>query len=582
MSAILDRRLWLSVRSVLDAPLIGRAALSVGLAAIAAAMAAIAPMYLAHVIDAISGKGTAGQALLSGVFYVGVLSMTRLIGHVQSYQYTASDQALQRRVSEVTFDRLVRLPLSYHLDTKAGSVLEIHRNALQGARTLLSLACATLLPITVQMLVILSVVSALFDVVIWLVVGATMIAYACLFGWSVPRLNRATGEAIARQSEAAGLFSDCLANLEPIKSNTAEPQVTDDYSRRSRLTELAWRAGSRRRLETGAAAVIVFLLSLTCLVMLAVDRVQAGAMSAGGFLLLTTYMLQIIGPMEMTGYAVRDVAQGAAYLAAWKELLAKPTEACPTTPAHRTHAIRSPPSIIFDNVSFSYDAGRRTLSNVSFEVRPGEAVAIVGATGASKSSVLRLLQKHIWAEDGRVLLDGTPISEIDVRELRQRISVVAQNIVLFNDTLRYNLTFANPAASDAELTAAIAIARLDGLVSRLSDGLDAVVGEHGLKLSGGERQRMAIARAILRGGDILILDEATSSLDPKTEHEIIADILSMPKGRTTVIVTHRLALAANAARIVVLQDGKVVETGAHGELVSGRGPYAALWSAQMQ
>ncbi|RYG28517.1 MAG: ATP-binding cassette domain-containing protein [Burkholderiales bacterium] len=514
MSAILDRRLWLSVRSVLDAPLIGRATLSVGLAAIASAMAAIAPMFLAHLIDAISRKEAAGQALASGVFYVGMLSMTRLIGHVQTYQYMASDQALQRRVSEVTFDRLVRLPLSYHLDTKAGSVLEIHQNALQGARTFLSLACATLLPIAVQMLVILCVVSALFDGVIWLVVSATMIAYACLF-------------------------------------------------------------------ETGLAAVIIFLFSLSCLVILALERVQSGALSAGGFLLLTTYMLQIVGPMEMTGYAVRDLGQGAAYMSEWKELLAKPTEYHSAPSVRRKDPARGPPSILFEDVSFSYLSGSKTLSNVSFEVPSGETVAIVGATGAGKTSILRLLQRHVSADSGRVTLDGASISDVDVRDLRQRIAVVAQHVVLFNDTLRYNLALAKPDANDVELAAALAIARLDGFVAKQSDGLNTVVGTQGLKLSGGERQRLAIARAVLRGGDILLLDEATSSLDAKTEHEIIADIAAMAKGRTTLIVTHRLALAAKAATIVVLQDGRVVETGIHSELVVGSGPYAALWSTQM-
>jgi ATP-binding cassette subfamily B protein len=389
--------------------------------------------------------------------------------------------------------------------------------------------------------------------------------------------------ALQAQLAVSGHLSEGLANVETIKNCTAEQRFTQSYSTAAQEVETAWRACSHRRLETGLATVAVFIASVGCSIWLGLEGVSSGRMSAGDFLLLVTYMLQIVGPLEMSGYAVRDLAQGAGYLSGLKDLLAREPErtAGDALPAVDARSRGKPPGILFDNVSVGYGGGRRVLSNVSFSVPPGAVVAVVGATGEGKTSLLRVLQKHLSPDTGRVLIDGIPLSELEPRAMRDRIAVVTQDAALFNASLRYNLNVGKPDASNEDIWRALRLARLDTFVAGLGDGLETIVGDRGFKLSGGERQRVAIARALLREGDILLLDEATSALDARTEKGLTADLGAMAEGRTTVIVTHRLALAAAAGSIVVLLNGQVVEQGNHRELMAARGTYFRFWAGQM-
>ncbi|MDP3737534.1 MAG: ABC transporter ATP-binding protein [Hyphomonadaceae bacterium] len=582
MTAILDRDLWTAFGRALDAPIRVRIIASLVLAAIVATSAALAPMFLAQLVDGLSG-GEVGPGVvgLAGA-YLAALSIGRLAGHVQSFYYAASDQALQRRVSELSFDRLIRLPMNFHLSANPGALMQTHSHALQGVRMVLSLACASLFPIVVQMAAILWVVGSHFDTKVWVVVSLTIVAYVCVFAWGVRRTSAPINWALQRQVETSGLLSEGLANVETIKNCTAEQRVGQSYARAARETEKGWKACSHRRFETGLATAAVFVTSVACSIWLGVEAVRNGQMSAGDFLLLTTYMLQIIGPLEMSGYAIRDLTQGAAYLSGWKDLLAQPTEPVTDEGLDSVGARlrNTAPTIEFDEVSVSYGAERRVLSHVSFSVPAGTTVAIVGATGEGKTSLLRVLQKHLSPDAGRVLIDGAPLSELATSLVRRRIAVVAQEGTFFNASLRHNLVFAKPDASNEDIARVLRIARLDGLFAGLRDGLDTVVGDKGFKLSGGERQRVAIARALLQDADILLLDEATSALDARTEKDVCTDLMAMAAGRTTLIVTHRLALAASAASIIVLQNGRVVEQGSHDELMAANGVYGRLWDTQ--
>lgn len=584
MTAILGRDLWTAFSRALNAPILIRVIASLVLAAFVATMAALAPMFLAQLVDVLSagvfGAGVVGLAAA----YLAALSVGRLAGHVQSFHYATSDQALQRRIGELTFDQLMRLPMSYHLRANPGALIQLHSHALQGARMVLSLACASLFPIIVQMAVILWVVSSHFDTRIWIVVCLSIIAYVAVFAWAIQRTSTPVNQALQLQVDTSGLLSEGLTNVETIKNCTAEQRIGLGFARASRDVEMVWRTAFVRRFETGIAAAAVFIGSMACAVWLGLEGVRSGQMSAGDFLLLTTYMLQIIGPLEMSGYALRDLTQGAAYLSGWAGLFVEQTEQAGADFAGST-AARSgmaPPSITFERVSLSYDGGRRVLSDVTFSVPPGGAVAIVGATGEGKTTLLRVLQKHVSPESGCVRIDDVSLSDIDLPVLRRRIAVVSQETPLFNSSLRCNLLLANPSATEADMLRVLRVARLDAVVARLPDGLDTVVGDRGSRLSGGERQRVAIARALLRNADILLLDEATSALDARTEQDLGEDLMAMTHGRTTVIVTHRLALAAMATRIVVLQNGQVAEQGSHGELLTARGGYFHLWMKQAE
>ncbi len=582
MTAILDRNLWTAFGRTLDAHILVRVVASLVLAAIVAVSAALAPMFLAQIVDGLSA-GKVDQSVFGLVVaYLAALCVGRLLGQVQSFHYARSDQALQRRVSQLTFDQLIRLPMSFHLSASPGALVQIHSHALQGVRMVLSLACATLFPVIVQMMVILWIVSNHFDLKIWIVVTATIAAYLGVFAWAVHHTSGPINQALRRQVEASGLLSEGLANVETIKNCTAEQRIGLSFARAACEVEEGWRAALLRRLETGMAAAAVFLASMTCAIWLGLDGVRNGQVSAGSFLLLITYMLQVIGPLEMTGYAVRDLTQGAAYLSGWTGLFAERAEQALADPTATvvSHSRGGPPAISFESVSLSYGGGKQVLDEVAFSIAPGTAVAIVGATGEGKTSLLRILQKHVLPDSGRVRIDNVLLPNIELPALRRRIAVVSQEVTLFNASLRYNLLLGNPSSTEDDILRVLRLTRLDQTVAGLGEGLDTLVGDRGFKLSGGERQRVAIARALLRNGDILLLDEATAALDAKTEKALCDDLMSMAIGRTTVIVTHRLALAAIAAKIVVLHKGRAVEQGEHHQLIAARGFYYRLWSTQ--
>jgi ATP-binding cassette subfamily B protein len=251
--------------------------------------------------------------------------------------------------------------------------------------------------------------------------------------------------------------------------------------------------------------------------------------------------------------------------------------------AHDAPALGTGPGeVAFETVAFAHEARDRGLENVSFRARAGETTAIVGPSGAGKSTVLKLIFRFYDPAAGRVLIDGQDIRDVTQASLRGALGLVPQDVVLFNDTLRYNIAYGRPDASQADLDEAARRAQLGEFIARLPQGWDTRVGERGLKLSGGEKQRVGIARVILRDPRILVLDEATSSLDSRTEAEVQQALAEASKGRTTIVVAHRLSTIADADKIVVLKDGRVVEEGAHAALVARNGEYAELWRRQAE
>jgi len=584
MTAIGDRDLWAVLRAAADVSIRARLALAALLAILAAALSGFAPLALKQLIDRLSAEPAEASAFAFLALYLAAMGAGRLAAQAQTYVFATGDQRLQARLSAAAFDHLLRLPMRFHLDRQAGGLIQIHAQALQGVRTVLMMTGFTLLPALVQMFVILAVVAGLFDGWLWLAVAVAMAAYTIVFTWGVRRVAEPTRAALATHVEASGLFADGLANVEAVKSFVAEDRLGARYTALGASAEQSWRLFHARRLETGFAVALVFVLSMGWVLSLGVSGLVSRQISIGDFVLLNAYMLQIVGPLESAGFAVRELAQGGSYLAGWKEVLRNPPEDGARPPldqaAKAPQRGRLAPAIRFKDVSFAYEHGRDILSGVDFDVRAGGVVAVVGPSGAGKSSLLRLLQRHDLPSSGKILFDDISIEDLDIRDLRGRMSVVTQDVVLFNDTLRYNLLFARPDADTRALQHAIAVARLDKLVSRLPRGLESPVGERGLKLSGGEKQRVAIARAVLRNAPVLVLDEPTSALDADTETAISADLIVAARGRTTLIVTHRLALAVHADVILVLENGRIVERGRHDRLIGAGGSYSRLWRSQ--
>lgn len=566
-------------------PVRARLAAGMVIGVVASGLAAVAPLALRQLVDAIAAGSPPAVSLASGGLYLLATGIGRAAALGQTYLFAATDHALHRALSGLMFERFLRLPLCVIQQKPAGALVQIQQHALQGVRLLVSLVCLTLIPVLVQMIIILTVVASVFDIRIWLIVAIALAAYLIVFSWGAQRAAASTSRAIDAQVRAGKVFADGLANAETVKNLIAETAISARYRDILASAERHWRAALARRIEVGLAVAVVFVSTMAAALLAGGQAAQSGAITVGDFVLLHAYLLQIIAPLEQTGYAMRDIGQGATYVRGWTELSQLPVETAshgPCTPAEDRAAPRGPPAIQFRNVSLQHGDAAPSLTGVSFDVLPGAVVALVGASGAGKSSILRLVLGHYPLAAGTILIDGVSLDALDRHALRGRAAAMSSDAMLLDGTLADNLRLARPDADDAALQAAIEAAGLGALVASLPQGLLTETGDRGLRLSSGERQRLAIARCVLRESDILLLDEPTSALDPVNERLIAAAIARAARGRTTLIATHRLLLASGADAVIVLKEGRVAEMGAHADLLRADGLYAALWRVQMR
>jgi ATP-binding cassette subfamily B protein len=319
---------------------------------------------------------------------------------------------------------------------------------------------------------------------------------------------------------------------------------------------------------------------MTAMMWLAAQRVAGGVMTIGDFVLINAFMMQLFMPLNFLGFVYREIKGSMANIEnmfALMELSSKVQDApeAPQLNVQKGH-------IRFNQVSFDYQPDRQILKNINFDIQPGEKVAIVGASGAGKSTLVKLLFRFYDPTQGNISIDGQDIRRVSQQSLRGAIGIVPQDTVLFNSSIFDNIRYGKPEASDEEVHNAIRMAHLEAFIKQLPDGVDTMVGERGLKLSGGEKQRVAIARTILKRPPILLFDEATSSLDSKSERSILAALREIAEGHTSLVIAHRLSTIIDADRIVVLDQGSIVEQGTHHELLALEGRYAELWSTQLR
>ena len=489
-------------------------------------------------------------------------------------------QRAVRQVGVEVFRHLHALSLQFHLERQTGGLTRGIERGPKGIEGLLNFTLFSILPTFVELGLSTGILWYLYGVEVAAITFVTVVAYV-IYTYKVTEwrlvLRRRMNESDQRANTRA---VDSLLNFETVKYFTNEKHEEARYDEGLQAYEKSATASkvSLSILNIGQAVIIA--VGVTSLMLLAASRVAAGQMTTGDFVAVNAYMMQMAQPLNFFGFVYREIKQSLVDMEAMFRLLLVSSGVVDAADAKPL--VVKGAEISFKNVCFHYHAARPILRGISFTVPAGKTVAVVGASGAGKSTLSRLLFRFYDVVDGAIEIDGQDIRAVTQLSLREVIGIVPQDTVLFNDTIAYNIGYGRPTAGADELLEARDLAQLEELMAHLPDGMATIVGERGLKLSGGEKQRVAIARAVLKKPAILLFDEATSALDTKTEKDILNSLKEVSRGRTTLVIAHRLSTVIDADQIIVLEAGQVVERGRHQDLLAAGGLYAEMWRRQQE
>ncbi len=493
--------------------------------------------------------------------------------------FTRVGQRALRKLALETFEHIHRLSMRYHITRKTGGLSRIIERGVKGVEFLLRFLLFSVGPLVLQLLMIAGVLFVKFDA--WyLVVVVLTIALYVWFTFAVTEWRVKIRKIMNDQDNDANQKAiDSLLNFETVKYFGAERWEAARYDgAMQKYAEAAVKTNYTLAFLNFGQAIIITAGLVAVMVMAAIG-VNAGVLTVGDFVLVNAYMIQITMPLNFLGTVYREIRQALIDMGDMFDLLEQPAEVQDKSDADVLKVQGG--AIALHNVSFGYEEERAILKGVDLDVSAGSTVAIVGSSGSGKSTIGRLLFRFYDVSDGALTIDGQDVRDVTQESLHAQVGVVPQDTVLFNDTIYYNIAYGRPDASRDEIIAAAKAAKIHSFVESLPDGYDTTVGERGLKLSGGEKQRVGIARTLLKNPPILLLDEATSALDTETELEIQGELAAIGHGRTVITIAHRLSTIADADKIVVLEDGHLVEQGTHNELLDKDGRYAHLWNRQL-
>ncbi|WP_167646774.1 ABCB family ABC transporter ATP-binding protein/permease [Mameliella alba] len=557
-----------------------RVVIALGFLILAKLIAVATPILYKQAVDTLSGDvsdlmlGAVGLTLAYGMARLMTVGFQQLRDAV----FAKVGQRALRRLALETFTHIHRLSMRYHITRKTGGLSRIIERGVKGVEFLLRFLLFSIGPLMLELILVAAVLFYLFDV--WyLVVVVGVIALYVAFTFKVTEWRvKLRREMNKQDTDANQKAIDSLLNFETVKYFGAESREAARYDRAMQGYEQAAikTATSLAMLNTGQSLIITS--GLVAVMVMAAVGVQNGALTVGDFVMVNAYMIQITMPLNFLGTVYREIRQALVDMGEMFELLEQPREVS-DKPGAPDLAV-SGGVVDFAGVRFGYDPTRPILKGIDVTVGAGENVALVGPSGSGKSTIGRLLFRFYDVDGGAVRIDGQDLRDVTQDSLHAAIGVVPQDTVLFNDTIRYNIAYGRDGASDAEIVEAAKAAQIHSFIESLPEGYDTQVGERGLKLSGGEKQRVGIARTLLKDPPILLLDEATSALDTETEASIQDALRRAGEGRTVITIAHRLSTIADADRIVVLQEGEVVEQGTHDALLAQGGRYAALWARQ--
>ena len=540
------------------------------------------PWALKEIIDSVDKSINSVLVIpaLLLLMYGGLRFASVFLGEVRDAVFSRVTEHAMRDIGLKVFKHLHSLELAFHLDRQTGGISRDIERGTSGLSFLMRFLMFNIVPTLFEILTVAIIFGSLFS--IWFAL-ITLLAVAIYITFTVTVTqwrNRFIREANAADNLSNTRAIDSLLNYETVKYFNNEEFEAKTYDSFLANWETARLKNRMSLLALNSGQALIIASAITALMWLGAKEVVTGALTIGELVMINAYMIQLFLPLNFLGFVYREIRRALTDLENMLGLLNKKPQV--TQRPHAQHLCVSKGNIAFNNVSFSYDANRPILSNISFKVKAGSKVAVVGASGAGKSSLARLLYRFYDISAGSITIDNQAIDSVTLDSLRKAIAIVPQDTVLFNTSIRENIAYGRPTASDSEIDKAIEMAHLKDFISTLAQGDKTLVGERGLKVSGGEKQRIAIARAILKQSPILIFDEATSALDSHAEQAILKAMRDVTQNHTSIVIAHRLSTIVDADNILVFKKGELVEQGTHSALLLQNGQYAQMWQLQQQ
>lgn len=557
----------------------------VGLALLCLVLAKVAsvvlPIFLKDIVDQLSMLGNALVLPVAALLAYGFARISSsLFGELRDALFAKVTQGSIRKIAKRIFEHLFGLSMRFHLQRQTGGLSRDIERGTKGIGFVLNFTLFNILPTLLELLMVMGILLWRYDFWFAAVTMLTIIAYI-LFTFTVTEKRMVMRRRMNSLDSMANTQAiDALINYETVKYFNNEAYEINRYDENlgKWVDSSVKNQVSLNFLNAGQGVIIT--TGITVLLWMAADRVVQGSMTVGDVVLVSAYLTQLYAPLNFLGFIYREIKNSLADMERMFGLMDEQQEVKDNKEAVVLNTRQA--DIEFRDVCFSYESERQILHHVSFKVGAGETVAVVGTSGAGKSTLSRLLFRFYDVSTGSILINGRDIRSYTQLSLRQHIGIVPQDTVLFNNSIYYNIAYGRPSATHEEVMEAAKSASIHQFVTSLPQGYESQVGERGLKLSGGEKQRVAIARTILKDPPILVLDEATSALDTRTERKIQDELFQIAKNRTTLIIAHRLSTIVDADRIIVMDQGRIMEQGTHSELLEKNAIYARMWAMQFQ
>ena len=560
-----------------------RIALAFGCLVLSKAASVSGPFLLKNIVDTLNEDGVNGLILVPVglVLAYGFARFSMIIlGEIRDTVFGRVTERAMSKIGLEVFEHVHSLDLDFHLNRRTGGLSRDIERGINGISFLMRFFVFNIAPTLIEIVIWIGLLLYYYDAAFAVVTMLAVVTYILFSMVTTDWRTKFVRKAARADSASSTIAIDSLLNYETVKYFTNEKYEANRYDKALVDWEEAKRRNRLSLLGLNAGQGLIISVAMTSMMWMAAERVAQGSMTLGDFVLINAFMMQLFIPLNFLGFVYREIKGSMANIENMFALL--DLNSGVEDIADAPELVITQGVISFNGVSFHYRDDRAIVENLSFTIQAGEKVAIVGASGAGKSTLVKLLFRFYDPNAGSIFIDGQDVSQVSQLSLRNAIGIVPQDTVLFNQSIFENIRYGNPQASDEEVVQAISLAHLEDFIAQLPQGSATVVGERGLKLSGGEKQRVAIARTILKRPPILVFDEATSSLDSKSERSILSALQEISQGHTSMVIAHRLSTIVDADRIVVLDQGCLVEQGSHAELLASKGRYFELWNAQLR